>query len=82
MAALVLLCPGGDYILRNERGESDLAGVHKKENSPPSALRNQPEISSRRTTTYVFAAPDLNRRAGSIGKSARVGFSRTLEEED
>jgi len=82
MAALVLLCLGGDYILRNKRGESDLAGVHEKENSAPSALRNQPEISSRRTTTYVFAAPDFNRRTGSIGKSARVGFSRTLEEEN
>jgi hypothetical protein len=29
--------------------------------------------------TYVFTAPDFNKSAGSIGKSAGVGFSRMLE---
>ena len=29
--------------------------------------------------TYVFAAPDFNRSAGSIGTFVGVGFSRMLE---
>ena len=29
-------------------------------------------------TTYVFAAPEPNRSAGSNGKSAAAGLSRTL----
>src|SRR5882757_997191 len=34
---------------------------------------------SRRTMAYVFAAPDFNRSAGSVGRSAGAGFSRTLQ---
>ena len=36
-------------------------------------------VLSPRTVTYVFAAPDFNRSADSIGKFVAVEFSRTLD---
>jgi len=71
---------GGGNILRTEICECDLTGVRIKEYSAPTAPRDQQIVLSLQTMAHVFAAPDLNRRADSIGKSAAVGFSRILKE--
>ena len=78
-AILEGLSLGGGYILRTNGGPCDLAGIHVEEYSTPTALRDQLNVCSRQTMTYVLAAPDFNRSAGSSGRSAGVGFSRTLE---
>jgi hypothetical protein len=70
---------GGDCILQISGGPCDLAGIYVKEYSTPTALRDQLNVYSHRAMTYVLAAPDFNRSAGSSGRSAGVGFSRTLE---
>ena len=73
---------GGGNILRTEICECDLTGVHVKEYSAPTAPRDQPIVLSPQKTAHVFAAPDFNRSAGSIGKSAAVGSSRMLNGEN
>ena len=74
---LVLLRLGG-LILRANGRKCDLASVHIKEYSIPTAPEGERNVCSYRVTTYVFAAPDFNRRAGSVGESAGAVSSRTL----
>ena len=74
-----LLILGGGHILWANGGERDLAGIHIKEYRTPTVLRDQQNVCSHKAMTYVLAAPDFNRSAGSIGWSVGIGFSRTLE---
>ena len=78
-AFLDLLRLGGGHTLRADGSKCDLTGVHEKKYSTPATPRDQRDTYSRRATTYVFVAPDFNRRAGSIGEFVGAGFSRTLD---
>ena len=73
---------GGGHIPRANGGERDLAGIHVKEYRTPTVQRDQRNVCSHKAMTYVLAAPDFNRSAGSIGWSVGIGFSRTLERID
>ena len=70
----------GGYTLRANCGKFNLTGVRIKEYSTPTTPGDQQNVHSCRATTYVFAAPDSNSSADSIGKFAGAGFSRTLQE--
>jgi len=53
-------------------------GVHVKEYSTPTAPVGERNTCSYRVMTYVFAAPDFNRSAGSVSESAGAGSSRMV----
>jgi hypothetical protein len=65
--------------MRTEACECDLTGVHVMKYGTPTAPRYQPDALPPQRMTYVFAAPDFSRSAGSTAKLAAAGFSRTLE---
>jgi len=73
---------GGRFILRTNSSKYDLTSVHIKEYSTPTAPGDERNTWSHRAMTYVFAAPDFNRSAGSVGESVGTGSSRTLGEQN
>ena len=72
---------GRGYTLRAKGGECDVTGVNKREHSTPTTPKHQQNVCSCKAATYVIAAPDCIRSAGSTGEFASAGFSRTLEGE-
>ena len=69
----------GGHILRTEVCECDLTRVHVKQYGTPTATTDQPDVLPFRTMTYVFAAPNFSRSAGSVAEFTVAGSSRTLE---
>ena len=66
-------------ILRAKGGECDVTSVHREEHGTPTTPKHQRVVCSCKAATYVIAASDFIRSAGSTGEFASVGFSRTLE---
>ena len=75
---MCLLRLGGDAT-QSDGAKCDLTGVHVKEYSTPAVPGISGMCVSYWTVTYVFAAPDFNSTAGSVGEFAGVGSSRTLK---